>query len=196
MSKFDHFNFIGPVYDRVFGRHEDVEILEIAKPDPSDRVLDVGGGTGRVSALFQGKVSEIQIADAAPGMVRKAQARGIPVVVSQSEKLPYPSGCFDLIIMVDALHHVADQQATLNEMWRMLAAGGKIVIEEPDIQNFSVKLIALGEKLLLMRSHFLKPDRIAQMASFTGESQVEIIRKTGIAWVIIARRNEQTERSH
>jgi ubiquinone/menaquinone biosynthesis C-methylase UbiE len=190
MPKFDHFNFIGPIYDLVFGRHEDLEILDIANPNPSDRVLDVGGGTGRVSNLFKGKVEDIQIADSALGMIRKAQARGIPVVVSLSERLPYPSGRFDLIIMVDAFHHVANQQTTLNEMWRMLALGGKIIIEEPDIQNLSVKLVAFGEKLLLMRSHFVKPNIIAKMAAFNGKSQVEIIRKRGIAWVIITRRNE------
>ncbi len=192
MSKFDHFNFIGPVYDRIFGRHEDVEILEIANPNPSDRVLDVGGGTGRVSILFKPKVREVQIADAALGMARKAQIRGISVVVSQSEMLPYPSGYFDKVIMVDAFHHVADQQASLNEMWRMLAPSGQIIIEEPDIQNFSVKLIALGEKLLLMRSHFVRPDKIARMARDNVGAQTEIIQKQGIAWVIITRQSEQT----
>jgi ubiquinone/menaquinone biosynthesis C-methylase UbiE len=187
MAKFDHFNFIGPIYDRVFGRHEDVEILEIADPKPTDRILDVGGGTGRVAVLFKPLVKSVQIADAALGMLRKAQIKGVPVVVSQSEMLSFPSDSFDLVVMVDAFHHVADQQNTLNEMWRMLAPGGRIIIEEPDIAYFSVKLIALGEKVLLMRSHFLKPDKIAQMASFNGLTEVKIIRKRGIAWVIIAK---------
>ncbi len=187
MAKFDHFSFIGPVYDRIFGRHEDVEILEIANPNSSDRVLDVGGGTGRVAVLFKPLVRSVQIADAASGMLRKAQAKDLPVVVSNSERLSYPSGSFDLVIMVDAFHHVADQQGSLNEMWRVLAPGGRIVIEEPDIANFSVKLIALGEKLLFMRSHFVNPDMIAGMGAFDDLAQVKIIRKQGIAWVIIAR---------
>ncbi len=57
--------------------------------------------------------------------------------------------------MVNALHHVCNQQETVNELWRTLQPGGRIVIEEPDVRTFAVKLFALGEKLALMRSHFL-----------------------------------------
>ena len=47
--------------------------------------------------------------------------------------------------MVDALHHVADQEATIRELWRLLKPGGRIIIEEPDIRRFEVKLLALIE---------------------------------------------------
>jgi hypothetical protein len=35
------------------------------------------------------------------------------------------------------------------------------VIEEPDIRQYPVKLVALAEKVALMRSHFINPERIA-----------------------------------
>ena len=38
-----------------------------------------------------------------------------------------------------------------------------MVIEEPDIRHFAVKLVALAEKLLLMRSHFLTIEQIKNM---------------------------------
>jgi hypothetical protein len=59
------------------------------------------------------------------------------------------------------------------------------VIEEPDIRTFGVKLIALAEKLLLMRSHFLAPDEIMKLfASFaSGEKKIRV--EDGTAWVII-----------
>jgi hypothetical protein len=48
-----------------------------------------------------------------------------------------------------------------------------------------VKLIALAEKLLLMRSHFLAPDEIMKLfASFaSGEKKIRV--EDGTAWVII-----------
>jgi len=92
--------------------------------------------------------------------------------------------------MVDALHHVADQMQTLREITRLLAPGGIAIIEEPDIHNFLVKIIALGEKIMLMRSHFLKPERIAEMVLEIGGSDVVINKKKGIAWVIITRHIE------
>ena len=48
-------------------------------------------------------------------------------------------------------------------MWRVLKPGGRIIIEEPDIHHWAVKLIALGEKLALMRSHFLDADEILKL---------------------------------
>lgn len=187
MPKLDHFSFISPIYDHIFGRHVDREIVAFAHPDPGMRILDVGGGTGRVAILFQPEVQSVVVSDSAIGMLRMAQDRGLCSVVSQAEKLPYEAGQFDRVIMVDAFHHVADQQVTLDEMWRMTAPGGQIIIEEPDIQNFGVKLIALGEKLLLMRSHFHKPEIVAEMGVRNRVAEVVIHRKNGNAWIIITK---------
>jgi demethylmenaquinone methyltransferase/2-methoxy-6-polyprenyl-1,4-benzoquinol methylase len=46
---------------------------------------------------------------------------------------------------------------------RVLEPEGRSVIEEPDIRTFGVKLVALAEKILLMRSHFLSPIQIASL---------------------------------
>jgi len=194
MSDFNHFNLIGPLYDRIFGRHEDHKIVEIAELREGQTLLDVGGGTGRVTRLFKKISKNVIIADSARSMLGEAQKKELRTVNSQSEHLPFGGRTFDRVIMVDALHHVADQQKTLNEMWRVTGPGGKIIIEEPDIQHFLVKLVALGEKLLLMRSHFLSPQAIARMSRFNGEASVEIVRKSGIAWIIITREQQQAEK--
>jgi demethylmenaquinone methyltransferase/2-methoxy-6-polyprenyl-1,4-benzoquinol methylase len=195
MPKFDHFSFIGPIYDHIFGRHLDHEIVAFARLEPGHRILDVGGGTGRVSVLFTPDVQSVVVSDSALGMLRQAQARGLCSVAAHAEKLPYASGQFDRVIMVDAFHHVADQQTTLDEMWRMTAPGGQIIIEEPDIRNFAVKLIALGEKLLLMRSHFHRPEVIAEMGLRNEGAEVQIQRKNGNAWIIINKPINPEERS-
>lgn len=196
MSHFDHFNFIGPFYDRIFGRGAVDEIVRLAEVDPSMKVLDLGGGTGRVAISFKPRVNNIQVGDSAYGMLQMAREKGLDALMTHSEHLPYRSGSFDRVILVDAFHHVADQSATLKEMWRVLSPDGKILIEEPDISNFWVKLIALGEKILLMRSHFLRPDAIAAMGKFDGSARVDVRRMKGVAWVIISKDSDQNERSY
>jgi demethylmenaquinone methyltransferase/2-methoxy-6-polyprenyl-1,4-benzoquinol methylase len=86
--------------------------------------------------------------------------------------------------MVDALHHVYHQGQTACEMYRVLKPGGRIVIEEPDIRKFGVKLIAVAEKLLLMRSHFLAPQKIVDLFSFDS-AKANIHATEGNAWVVI-----------
>jgi demethylmenaquinone methyltransferase/2-methoxy-6-polyprenyl-1,4-benzoquinol methylase len=89
---------------------------------------------------------------------------------------------FDRIIMVDALHHVFNQLQTVAELWRVLVPGGRIVIIEPDIQKLAAQLIAIGEKLLFMRSHFLSAGK---MAALFGEQsdRVQIISSGFNVWV-------------
>ncbi len=187
MAGFDHFNLLGPFYDLIFGRSKNQNIVKITDIDDGQLVLDVGGGTGRISVLLKEKTTKVIVADAAIRMIKQAQNKGIDAVNAASEQLPFGAKHFDRIVMVDALHHVENQQVTLNEMWRILANGGKIVIEEPNIHNFAVKLIALGEKLLLMRSHFIPPEEIVAMCRFDPQAQVDLVHGKGISWIIITR---------
>jgi ubiquinone/menaquinone biosynthesis C-methylase UbiE len=189
MSRLDHFNFLGPVYDLVFGRAIDHDMVEIAGLQPDHKLLDVGGGTGRVAVLFKEITDQILIVDSAIGMLRKAQDKGLRTVNGNSERLPVRTGAFDRVIMVDALHHVRDQAETLQETWRVLAPGGQLVIEEPDIHNFWVKLVALGEKILLMRSRFLPPEEIVEICQFMDRDSIQLIKNNSIAWIIITKSN-------
>lgn len=187
MGKFDHFDLISPLYDLIFGRRIDHEIVAFASVQDDQLLLDVGGGTGRVSVLFKGRVKNIFIIDSSINMLREAQNKGINTFNANSEDLPFPDETFERIIIVDAFHHVKNQKETLREMWRVLAKGGKIIIEEPDINNFVVKLIALGEKIMLMRSHFISPREIALMSNFGDIANIEITTQKGIAWIVISK---------
>ena len=98
--------------------------------------------------------------------------------------MPFPDDYIDRIIMVDALHHVYSQKKTARELWRVLKPGGRLVIEEPDVRTAAVKVVAVLEKLALMRSHFLSPPHIA--ALFSGsEADIEILREGWSAWVVV-----------
>jgi ubiquinone/menaquinone biosynthesis C-methylase UbiE len=185
MAKFEHFNVLGPIYDRIFGRGSVDPILDLAQFNAANKVLDLGGGTGRVSVAIKPLVQSVYIGDFAIGMLRVAQSKGLEALMICSEYLPYPDCSFDRIVMVDAFHHLADQELAMKEMWRVVNPGGLILIEEPDINNIWVKVIALAEKILLMRSHFLSPEAIAQLGNIADEARVSIRKTKGTAWVII-----------
>jgi demethylmenaquinone methyltransferase/2-methoxy-6-polyprenyl-1,4-benzoquinol methylase len=180
---FDHFDFLAPIYDRAipFSRLE--LMLKMTALPADSLLLDAGGGTGRVAAALRPYVRAALVADFSPGMLTQAVRKGLPAVQSPAECLPFAAGTFERIIMVDALHHVHHQAETIAELWRVLSPGGRLVIEEPDVRTLTVKLVALGEKLALMRSHFLSPPQIA--ALFPPEAQVKIETEGYNAWVIV-----------
>jgi demethylmenaquinone methyltransferase/2-methoxy-6-polyprenyl-1,4-benzoquinol methylase len=158
---FNHFNLIAGFYDRARPFRISKLLFELLSLSPDYRLLDAGGGTGRISAVLRSKVKSVFVADPSLGMNHRAADKGFPTVCAEAEFLPFSSGSFDRVIMVDALHHVLDQRQSADELFRALFPGGRIVIVEPDIHQFIVRVIAIGEKVLLMNSHFLSGDNIA-----------------------------------
>jgi len=177
-----HFDLIAPWYERLIHPQDPQRLLEILQLAPEHRVLDAGGGTGRV-AQFLKPARQVVVADLSAGMLRYALEKdGLQAAAALTEQLPFPDDTFDRIVMVDALHHVFEQEASVRELWRVLAPGGRLVIEEPDFNLPLVKALAVGEKVLLMRSHFLLPRQI--VAFLPPEAEVEIVTGGGMADIV------------
>ena len=177
-----HFNWIARFYDRVIPFVRLEQMLKVLELPHAGSLLDAGGGTGRVAEALRPHVGRVVVADVACGMLTQARQKGLAVTSTATEYLPFPDGSFDRVLMVDALHHVVNQAETVRELYRVLKPGGRLVIEEPDFRTFSVKLIAVAEKLALMRSHFLKPAQIA--GRLPPEAKVRIEAEDYTAWVI------------
>ncbi len=184
MRKFDHFDFLAPLYETFIQARDPKELWKLADLPADGALLDAGGGTGRVAQFVNGKASPVVVADVSRKMLSEAQQKdGLLTVCSHTEKLPFRDGTFARIIMVDALHHVCNQQETVEELWRALKPGGRLVIEEPDVRSFAVKLVALAEKAALMRSHFLTPQQMIHLFHFP-DARVWIETDKFRAWVV------------
>ena len=185
---FDHFDFLAPFYEKVIPAAATEAMLRELAPSENCRLLDVGGGTGRVSGALKEHVGSVVLADISMGMLKEAAEKGnLQPTCALSEKMPFAADFFDCVLIVDALHHVNDQAETARELWRIVKPGGRIVIQEPDIKRFAVKLIAIAEKLALMRSHFLAPDAIAELFPFTG-AKVDVHTEEFNAWVVVKKK--------
>jgi demethylmenaquinone methyltransferase/2-methoxy-6-polyprenyl-1,4-benzoquinol methylase len=178
-----HFNLLAPFYDRVIPFVRLEQMLRVLDLPCEGSLLDAGGGTGRVAEALRPYVDSVVVADVSSGMLSQARQKGLSATSTETEHLPFPDRTFDRVLMVDALHHVINQAETLRELHRVLQVGGRLVIEEPDLRRFAVKLIAVAEKLALMRSHFLEPSEIARL--FPVESNVQIEAEQNTVWVIV-----------
>jgi len=178
-----HFNLLAPFYDRVIPFVRLEQMLKVLALPHVGSLLDAGGGTGRVAEALRPHVGWIVVADVSSGMLTQARQKDLLATSTATEHLPFADGTFDRVLMVDALHHVVSQAETIRELYRVLKIGGRLVIEEPDLRTFGVKLIAVAEKLALMRSHFLAPPQIARL--FPLDAKVGIEAEENTAWVIV-----------
>lgn len=167
MHDVGYFDRLAPVYDLFMpaADREDVEAGFAVADRPIQRVLDVGGGTGRVArALTQDAV----VVDASAPMLAKARDDGLPVVRGDAGDLPFPDESVDAIAIADALHHFPDVEAALADCARVLRPGGVLVVREFDPETVRGRLLVAAEHLVRFHSEFFSPSELAERMQAAG----------------------------
>jgi ubiquinone/menaquinone biosynthesis C-methylase UbiE len=100
------------------------------------RILDVGCGTGLFAERLRTALPQCEIyaVDLVPGMLDRGQPRWrqnrehIFPVLGDSERLPFESGCFDIVTCANSFHHYPRQDRAIAEMRRVLRSGGRLMV--------------------------------------------------------------------
>ena len=97
------------------------------------RVLDLGCGTGALAARLLDAIPGCSLTgvDLSPRMVEVARARltgRAEVLLGDAERLPFHDDAFDVVVCNDSFHHYPDPERATFQAWRVLAAGGTLVL--------------------------------------------------------------------
>jgi ubiquinone/menaquinone biosynthesis C-methylase UbiE len=111
------------------------QLLELAALRGTERALDVACGPGTFTTVFAPCVRDISGIDLTPAMLEQARAaaaaaglKNISFFSGDAAALPFDSSEFDLVTCGYSVHHFAEPVAVLNEMARVLRAGGKLAL--------------------------------------------------------------------
>jgi ubiquinone/menaquinone biosynthesis C-methylase UbiE len=110
------------------------DLVTRARPiGPSDRILDLGCGTGIVARVLRerlGGAARITGVDASAPMIAKAQqiAPEIEWREGNAMALPFADRSFDLVLCQQMLQFVPDRAAALREVRRVLVPGGRLLV--------------------------------------------------------------------
>ncbi|HXG28739.1 MAG TPA: bifunctional demethylmenaquinone methyltransferase/2-methoxy-6-polyprenyl-1,4-benzoquinol methylase UbiE [Nevskiales bacterium] len=146
---------VGAVFDSVAGRYDLMNDLmsfgihrlwkkftvELAAVRAGERVLDLAGGTGDLSAALAARVgaggrvvcSDINAAMLGVGRQRltdRGVVGNVDYVQANAEKLPFADHSFDCVTIGFGLRNVTDKAAALASMYRVLRPGGRLLVLE------------------------------------------------------------------
>jgi ubiquinone/menaquinone biosynthesis C-methylase UbiE len=120
-------------------------LRDLLAPRPTDKLLEIGPGTGYYSLPVAGWLNgggTLDVLDLQQEMLdhvmSRARERGIENMIptkGDARALPYPDRYFDAAYLTLVLGEIPDQDAALRELKRVLKRGGHLVVGElfPDL---------------------------------------------------------------
>ncbi|WP_455199914.1 bifunctional demethylmenaquinone methyltransferase/2-methoxy-6-polyprenyl-1,4-benzoquinol methylase UbiE [Kaarinaea lacus] len=115
--------------------------IRLSKVKAGQRVLDIAGGTGDLTAKFSrlvGDEGEVVLADINASMLQVGRGRlldrgiagNVKFVQANAECLPFPDNYFDVISIAFGLRNVTHIDQALKSMYRVLKPGGQLLVLE------------------------------------------------------------------
>ncbi len=119
-------------------------LIDQLDPKETDRVLDVGTGTGRLGTVIRQLVPKGVVIgiDSGYGMLRvanekilKSQMDNYYIVRGKAEVLPFPSQVFDSAYLMLSFHHFKEPEKAASEINRTLRNRGYLVSLDPVLKE-------------------------------------------------------------
>jgi len=107
------------------------QVIELARLNSDSSLLDLGTGTGDLAreALAQIPQAKVIAADFTLEMMRVGQKNGtLNFSTADALRLPFSDSSFDAVVSGFLMRNVIDLQKALQEQYRVLRNGGRIVI--------------------------------------------------------------------
>ena len=156
------------------------KLVALARPQKTDRCLDVGTGTGHTAAALAKYAGHVYGLDPSEGMRQAAQdmygyLENISWVDGTSEATGFNDESFDIVAARHTLHHHPNIKKTLLELSRLLKANGRLVIVDEITPNEAVNDWYHQLEVTRDPTHL----RAYYMSEWQG-----FIKEAGLSWVL------------
>lgn len=182
------------IFERFGGR-----LLELLRPSPGSKLLDVGTGTGAVALQAnawvgaEGHVTGSDIATAMVKLAKQSAAKqgmtGITFCQVDGEQLDFPDASFDTVTCAFSLFQFLDMHRALAEMWRVLKTEGRLGLSNWGEGYFSPVASLqrdlfreFGLRPLLANPITFRPDTLQSLLHEAAFTDVELIEETDEVW--------------
>ncbi len=113
-------------------KYENQLLLDLLQPQAEELILDVGCGTGVFTLNILGLGTRVIGLDISQPMLlragQKAEKYSFQAVAGDMRFLPFADECFDRVVSMTALEFIADGQAAVEDLFRVVKKGGVVVV--------------------------------------------------------------------
>lgn len=127
-------------------------VIAAAGLRPGARVLELGAGTGRIGRGFSSRGFRYTGLDTSRAMLTRFHTLAVPLehpalVQASAVQLPFATGCFDLVLLVQVLGVVPGWRRALAECQRVLVTGGRAVVGRVEHAPGSLQVFVRAERI-------------------------------------------------
>lgn len=154
---------------KVLSSIEIKNVLRFLSAEPSELILDVGTGSGRIAREIVSKTKAIVIGiDAERPAIESAKKRGkglseCEMVIADGQYMPFKDCSFAGIICIRALKYFPNYTLGISEMVRILKAGKSLVLELPSALGYEAILQHLTSIKGKSKSRVFNPYRMKSL---------------------------------
>lgn len=116
-------------FGRVFRLIEHKKVLELLKPEESDRILEVGCNSGNFVKTLKKHCDNVTGVDINEDAIKSSSVENL--FCMSAEELVFRDDSFNKIVSMHTIEHVPDFKKALHEMGRVVKKGGRIVLSYP-----------------------------------------------------------------
>jgi 2-polyprenyl-3-methyl-5-hydroxy-6-metoxy-1,4-benzoquinol methylase len=135
-------------------------VFQLAGSVSGKKVLDVGCQYGVFSFYLLEKgadvtgvdISERWVARCTEEALERYPGRGVRFQAADAQDLPFGDECFDVVVCTEVVEHVDLPGKVVSEIFRVLRAGGVLVLGTPNTSSYYVRLYKLLKSVLPMKA--------------------------------------------
>ena len=175
-----HDYFVDNPFDAQSNRRRYEQIFQLIKRNEPKRILEIGSGGGYALRMVEKLETAYFPLDIALVNLKKLDQRSsinVFPVSGDIYHLPYKEGAFDTIILSEVLEHLDTPQEALKEVYRVVTAGGHVVISVPYKEVITYQICVHCNQPTPTHAHFHSFDRqkLSQWMEAAGFETVKIL---------------------
>jgi ubiquinone/menaquinone biosynthesis C-methylase UbiE len=110
-------------------------LMRFLTPRKNSTMLEAGVGSGLHMKEVCKSCGNVVGLDISSKMLKEAKGEGLkPLVLADTENLPFRDSCFDAVYTISTLHHT-DYRKSIKEFARVCRQGGRLGVTEPNPLN-------------------------------------------------------------